>query len=175
MRSFWAVSPSAQVIRSCSRSETSSRRPMKRMRTPSSFSSGVSESISSANIAIRPSTSSFGRLQFSVENAYTVSSSMPRRTAVLTVSLSVCAPRRWPSSTGSPRASAQRAFPSMMIATLIGAGSDFENFLLFALEQVVDLGDALVGQLLERLLGAMLVVAAHVAVLLELAELVHDV
>ena len=44
-----------------------SRRPMKRIRTPSSFSSGVSLSIRSANIAIRPSTSSLGLVQFSVE------------------------------------------------------------------------------------------------------------
>jgi hypothetical protein len=69
MRSLPAVSASAQFMRSCSRADTSSRRPMKRIRTPSSFSSGVSESISSANISIRPSTSSRGRCQFSVENA----------------------------------------------------------------------------------------------------------
>ena len=68
-RWFDAVSPSAHPIRSSSRSETCSRRPMKRIFTPCSCSSGVSDSISSANIAIRPSTSGFGRDQFSVEKA----------------------------------------------------------------------------------------------------------
>ena len=38
--------------------ETPSRRPMNRMRTPSASSSGVSESMRSPNIAIRPATSS---------------------------------------------------------------------------------------------------------------------
>src|SRR3954469_15892478 len=99
---------------------------------------------------------------------------MPSLTASLTVCLSVFAPSRWPASTGSPRASAQRAFPSMMIATF-SAGSDFEDFLLLVLEQLVDLVNALVGELLQRFLGAVLVVAAHVAVLLELAQVVHDV
>ena len=68
MRSLSAVFASAQSIRSCSSSATPSRRPMKRIRTPSSWSSGVSRSIRSANIAISPSTSSLGRVQFSVEN-----------------------------------------------------------------------------------------------------------
>src|SRR4051794_21189245 len=176
MRSLAAVSASAQLMRSCRCSDTSSRRPTKRIRTPSSFSSGVSEMISSANIAINPSTSSLGRAQFSVENAYTVSSVTPSFTASLTVCFSVLAPCRWPARTGSPRASAQRPFPSMMIATFTtSVASDFEKFLLFALEQFVDLVDALVGELLERFLGAVLVVAADVALLLELAQVVHDV
>ena len=45
-----------------------SRRPMKRIRTPSRSSSGVSPAIRCENIAISPSTSSAGRDQFSVEN-----------------------------------------------------------------------------------------------------------
>ena len=68
IRSFAAVSASAQSMRSISSAQMPSRRPMKRIRTPSSSSSGVSRSIRSANIAISPSTSSFGRVQFSVEN-----------------------------------------------------------------------------------------------------------
>ena len=69
MRSLPAVVCSAQDIRRRSSSVTSSRRPMNRMRTPCSSSSGVSDSISSANIAISPCTSASGRDQFSVENA----------------------------------------------------------------------------------------------------------
>ena len=45
-----------------------SRRPMKRMRTPSSCSSGVSPSMRSPNMRISPATSLGERDQFSVEN-----------------------------------------------------------------------------------------------------------
>src|SRR3954453_6421338 len=100
---------------------------------------------------------------------------MPSLTESLTICLSVLAPCRCPSSTGSPRASAQRAFPSMMIATFSAVVSDFEDFLFLVLQELVELVNALVGELLERLFGAMLVVTADVAVLLEVAEVVHDV
>src|SRR5205807_119856 len=109
MRSFPAVSASAQSIRSRSRSVIPPRRPMKRMRTPSSLSSGVSDWIRSANMTIRPSTSSRGRLQFSVEKAYAVSSSTSSLTALRTVRLSAWAPSRCPSRTGTPRPFAQHA------------------------------------------------------------------
>ena len=49
---------------------------MNRIRTPSSWSSGVSPSIRRPNISISAATSSGERLQFSVENEYTVSSSI---------------------------------------------------------------------------------------------------
>ena len=65
---------------------------MKRIRTPSSCSSGVSRSIRSPNIAIRPSTSSRGRVQFSVENENTVSSSIPSRAASCRRSFTTSAP-----------------------------------------------------------------------------------
>ncbi len=50
---------------------------MKRIRTPSACSSGVSTSIRRANISISAATSSSARDQFSVENEYTVSSLDP--------------------------------------------------------------------------------------------------
>jgi hypothetical protein len=68
MRSLCAVSASAQRICSSSPPDTRSRRPMKRMRTPSSLSSGVSEAMRSENIPISAETSSGLRDQFSVEN-----------------------------------------------------------------------------------------------------------
>ena len=117
IRSFAAVVSSAQSIRSISSSETPSRRPMKRIRTPSSSSSGVSRSIRSPNIAIRPSTSAVGRVQFSVENEKTVSSSIPNSAASRRRSLTTSAPARCPSIGGSPRCCAQRPLPSVMIAT----------------------------------------------------------
>src|SRR4051812_34771979 len=101
---------------------------------------------------------------------------MPSLTESLTICLSVLAPWRCPSSTGSPRASAQRAFPSMMIAIFIGCenpgwqgsrgegvlctpnpddaasrwfagASDFEDLLFLVLQELVDLVHALVGEL----------------------------
>src|SRR4051794_23353169 len=103
---------------------------------------------------------------------------MPSLTASLTVCLRTFAPCRCPASTGSPRASAQRAFPSMMIATFTARmrrGANLEDLLLFVLEQLVDLVDALVGELLECFLRAGLIIAADLALLLELAQVVHDV
>ena len=90
---------------------------MKRIRTPSSSSSGVSRSMRSANIAISASTSSFGRDQFSVENEYTVSSRTPNSAASRRRALTVSAPAWCPATGGSPRCLAQRPFPSVMIAT----------------------------------------------------------
>ena len=68
MRSLSAVSSSAQSICSSSAGSIPSRRPMKRIRTPCSCSSGVSSTMRWANIAISAMTSSSGRDQFSVEN-----------------------------------------------------------------------------------------------------------
>ena len=90
---------------------------MKRIRTPSSCSSGVSARIRSENISISAATSSTGRVQFSVENEYTVSSRMPSSTESRRRALTASAPARCPSSTGSPRCLAQRPLPSVMIAT----------------------------------------------------------
>ena len=90
---------------------------MKRMRTPSSCSSGVSPAMRWENISIRPCTSAGGRDQFSVENEYTVNSSMPSSAASRRRALTVSAPALWPSLTGMPRARAQRPLPSVMIAT----------------------------------------------------------
>jgi hypothetical protein len=63
-----AVVASAHRIRSTSSGEMRSRRPTKRIRTPSSSSSGVSRSMRSPNIRISPVTSAGDRDQFSVEN-----------------------------------------------------------------------------------------------------------
>ena len=67
IRSFAAVCSSAQSIWRASAGEMPSRRPMKRIRTPSSRSSGVSLLIRRLNIRISALTSLAGRDQFSVE------------------------------------------------------------------------------------------------------------
>jgi hypothetical protein len=68
MRSLCAVSDSAQSICSSSAGAIRSRRPMKRMRTPSSLSSGVSDRMRWENMRMSAVTSSADRDQFSVEN-----------------------------------------------------------------------------------------------------------
>src|ERR1700733_1120936 len=181
MRSLPAVFPSAHSICSTSSRATPSRRPMKRIRTPSSSSSGVSSAIRSPNIRINPSTSSRGRVQFSVEKEKTVSSSTPSSTASRSLALTTSAPAWCPAATGRPRCWAQRPLPSVMIATYLGAvtlcgpPSNLEDFLFLALQERVDLGDRVVGLLLQRGLGAALVVLAPFPLFLQFAQVVHDV
>src|SRR5512147_1390516 len=93
-----------------------SRRPTTRSVTPSSWQRAVSVRRWRAKNRIRALTSCAGRFQLSEEKANSVravtpcagAASMTRRTAV--------APTRWPAVRSRPRRSAQRPFPSMMIA-----------------------------------------------------------
>src|SRR3954447_16752647 len=148
---------------------------MNRMRTPSCWSSGVSDRIRSENIRMSAVTSSAGRDQFSVENEYTVSSRTPSSAASRSRAFTVSAPARWPSTTGSPRACAQRPLPSVMMATYCAGTSDLEDLGFLGLQQLVELRDLLVGELLELRLGAVLLVRAGLPGLLELAQVVHAV
>src|SRR5215218_4540483 len=191
MTSLSLVRSSAHSMRRTSSSLTPSRRPMNRIRTPSSWSSGVSLSIRSANMRINPSTSSVGRDQFSVENEKTVSSSTPRSTASRSRSFTTSAPARCPSIGVSPRRCAHLPLPSVMIATYLGTdvigsrrssgelGSGpelhLEDLLLFAFQLRFDLADRLVGEPLELALRPALVVLADLPLLLQLPQVVHDV
>src|SRR4051794_4007296 len=180
MTSLSLVRSSAHSIRCTRSAATPSRRPMKLIRTPSSWSSGVSLSMRSANIRMSPSTSSEGRDQFSVENEKTVSSSTPRSTASRSRSLTTSAPARWPSIGDSPRRCAHRPLPSVMIATYFGAEAtclrlDLEDLFLFALEEGFDLADGLVGQSLKLRFRPPFVVLADLSLLLQLAKVVHHV
>src|SRR3981081_4377548 len=89
-----------------------------------------------------------------------------------------------------PRSEAQRAFPSMMIATyraatappaveevsgLPGRLSNLQDLLLLGRERGVDLAGPRVGQLRPLRRGARPLVASDVASLLELAKVVHHV
>src|SRR4051812_597508 len=123
---------------------------------------------------------------------------MPSSAASRRRALTVSAPARWPSTTGRSRPRAQRPLPSVMIATYRAArpapasppisrpaaadgargaarASDLEDLRFLALEQPVELGDVVVGELLQLDLGAVLVVGARLAGVLELAQVVHDV
>src|SRR3954462_4514804 len=101
---------------------------------------------------------------------------MPSSTASRSRALTVSAPAWWPSATVLPCCCAQRPLPSVMIATWRAGtpASDFEDLGLFGLQRAVDLADLLVGQLLQRLLGAVLVVGPRLAGLAQLAQVVHD-
>src|SRR4029079_3738785 len=114
----------------------------------------------------------------------TVSSRIPSPTASLTVCFIVLAPRRWPSSTGSPRSVAQRPLPSMMIAPEVAPAppegsaaviSDGQDLLFLALDEGVDLPHRRVRPLLPLGLCRVLSVLADVAVLFHLAHVAVDV
>src|SRR5215207_4962973 len=104
---------------------------------------------------------------------------MPRSAASRSRALTVSAPASWPAATDRPRCLAQRPLPSVMMATyeaLTGRGSShLEDLVFLALEQGVELLGLLVGELLQRLLGAVLVVGAGLARVAQLAQVVHYV
>src|SRR5947208_12090151 len=112
------------------------------------------------------------------------------RVAATAVRRTAFVPALCPAAIGSPRLRAQRAFPSMMIATAcatsgssgsaagrtcrsvlifvrmltaVAEALDLHNFSFFVLEQVVDRLRVLVGQLLHAFLRAVLVVLADFA------------
>src|SRR6476646_2234684 len=137
-----------------------SRSPMKRMRTPCRWSSATSRSSAVMNSFISAPTSSSGRPQFSLENANSVSASMPRSRQNSTQTVTARAPARWPMTRGRRRCCAQRPLPSMMTArwrgTRSGAGgevlirpSNRHQFLFLGADHVVDILDRLVGELLD--------------------------
>ncbi len=64
--------------------------------------------------------STFGRSQFSVEKANTVSTSMPHFCDSFTTSFSARTPASWPTVAGHPCLSAHRELPSIIIATCLG-------------------------------------------------------
>src|SRR5215211_1067196 len=188
-----AVASSSSSIFVRSHSGARSRRPTKRVRTPSFARSPSSRSIVAPKISISAPTSSAGRVQFSVENANTASDSMPRSIDVSTIGRSARDPARWPSATDSPRDAAHRLFPSMTIATAAGTSAgtgfgcaaisapsgngalDLHDLGFFVLQQLVDRLRVRVGQLLHLLLGSPLVVVADLAVPHELLEVTERV
>jgi len=64
--------------------------------------------------------STFGRSQFSVEKANTVSTSMPHFCDSFTTSFRARTPASWPTLAGHPCLSAHRELPSIIIATCLG-------------------------------------------------------
>src|SRR5262245_36694376 len=85
-------------------------------------------------------------------------------------------PWTWPAMLGRPRAAAQRRFPSMMMATCLGRSRkgrlDLHHFRFLALSAAVDGLDVPVGQPLEVVQLAALLVLGQVAVAQRVLELV---
>src|SRR5215207_4044879 len=151
---------------------------MTRTRTPFSCSCPTSRSSASRNSPIRLDTSSRGRRQFSLENANSVSASIPRREHSLMHMRTGSRPALCPAARGRPCAAAQRPLPSMMIATCRGRFkvlSNLHDLFFFGREQLVDLRDVLVGELLHVALGATLVVLGDLFLLQQLLDVVHHV
>src|SRR6266536_3891238 len=83
------------------------------------------------------------------------------------------APRK--ASLAMPFKRACDSFARPLTKRSIFRGLDFEDLFFFPLQEVVDLVRVVVGQLLNALLGPVLLVASHLALVDELLEVVHDV
>src|SRR5690606_20074165 len=136
------------------------------------WSSSTSLAMAFSNNCCNAPTSLAGRRQFSLENANRVSVPIPRRRQNSMLARTAFWPARWPNVRGRRRARAQRPLPSMTIATCRGTaaarswlvtstvragGSDRHQLVLLLLDHDIDLLDEAVGELLDVVLGAVLV------------------
>src|SRR5258706_5363513 len=180
----------ASPSRMCSstRASKGARSPTTLKRMPFAWSLPISCSSERRKSCMRNVTSSFGRRQFSLENAKSVRYSTPPRMHAFTISRTASTPRRWPPTRGRKRFFAQRPLPSMMIATWRGTASaagtvcvelsnsltlrpSYRHQLPFLVgDQLVDVRDRLVGHLLHFVLRAHLLVLAHFGLLEERLE-----
>jgi hypothetical protein len=113
-------------------------------------------------------TSSGGLSQFSLEKANMVTNRMSRCAQSSTTRRTTLTLERWPATRGKPRSRAHRPLPSMMIATCCGVSAmwcrklrvrlDLHQFLFLVGHRVIDIGNVLVGELLDLVLGAPIVV-----------------
>src|SRR5262247_1835466 len=172
-----------------------SRSPMTRTRTPLRCRSARSWRMKRRSSAINSRISDGGRVQFSALKEKIVRIPIPRSPAARTVRRSASTPRRCPSLRGKPRAAAQRPLPSMMIATCRGTAnsppistrvsasafdiaattSDREDLLFLRGKDPVDVGDHLVGQLLDLLGRALTLVLTDLVILFQLLEHIKPV
>src|SRR5262245_24452414 len=186
-RSRAAVRSSAAAMRPVNAGARRVRSPMNRMRTPLASSSATSRSSDSRNSCMSRLTSPAGRCQFSLEKANSVSARTPWRTDSSIVARTARVPARCPAARGSDRCSAQRPLPSMITATWRGTGpaptacgtaidiSDLQQLFLFLGQHGVDIVHVPVGELLDLLLGATILVFRDQPLLEHLLELVHEV
>src|ERR1043165_5436103 len=147
-----------------------------RMRTPIAPMRARERDTAASTRPIRPDTSSLGRFQFSLEKAKTVRYSMSRSMQACTTRTRASTPCLWPKKRGRKRFFAHRPLPSMTMATWRGTPallsaltrtrrSDGHDLGFLGREQLVDLVDDAVGQLLDLVLAATLVVLGDELVL----------
>src|SRR5579859_1791679 len=179
----------ASSMRSRMRPDSSSRRPLTTMRTPRRCISSISRCMVSWKSLIRARTSALGRVQFSVENAYTDSAWTPSCSQPSSTRLMARTPARWPKLAGRLRPRAQRPLPSMMIPIWRGtwspsvrkeyrlgpkpAGSgslELHDLVFLPGAQGVDLLDLRLGDLLEPGVGALGLVLGDLALLGHLVD-----
>src|SRR6185437_5268532 len=171
------------------------RSPNTRTRTPWLHSSAASRAMYSCSNPMSARISAGGRCQFSWENANSDNTSTPASSDPSTTARTDFIPDLWPNGRGRLRSRAHRPLPSMMIATWRGTApftriwastssafmtpgrasrartSDLHDLGFFHLEQVFELGHVVVVQLLQILVGVLLVVLRHLVELLgELAR-----
>src|ERR1700730_18650375 len=146
------------------------------------------------NSAISSRISAGARDQFSALKEKIVRKPMPRSPAARTVRRSASTPRRCPSPRGSPRAAAQRPFPSMIMAMCRGTAmspirpvrngslldirpqtSHCEDFLLFCRQHSIDFRDRVVSSLLHLLGGSFAIVLADLVIFFEFPEHIETV
>src|SRR5215469_15376750 len=192
IRGLAAVSASASAMPRCSLSEKARRAPTKRTRMPFSCNSRTSLPSAPRNSSMSRLTSPSGRCQFSLLKVNRVSALTPRPVQCSMTRRAVSRPALCPRLRGNPRFLAQRPLPSMMMATCCGGGvsfsvmlllaparppgicparSDFEELGFLGGQDLVDVGDVLVGELLHLVLGAALLVLGDLAVLEQGLEL----
>src|SRR6185312_4875300 len=194
------VSASPRAMWPMRRASKGSRSPTTLKRMPLSWSLPTSCSSARRKSCIRKDTSSGGRRQFSLEKAKSVRYSTPALAQARTVSRTASTPLRCPATRGRNRFFAQRPLPSMMIATCRGTSgasgmtcvedsnwvisrlvprasrlSYGHQVLLFFRDELVDILDRFVGHRLDFLLGSLVVVLAHLALLEERLHVGHGV
>src|SRR5258708_6687628 len=182
----------ASPSRMCSstRASKGARSPTTMKRMPFEWSLPISCSRERRKSCMRNETSSGGRRQFSLEKAKSVRYSTPLLAQAFTTARTASTPRRCPATRGRKRFFAQRPLPSMMIATWRGTvpasgivcvelaksvilasrlsrlvPSYRHQILLFVGDQLVDVGDRLVGEFLDLDFGALVLVLAYLALL----------
>src|SRR5215469_526289 len=188
MRLLPRVSASPSAMRCCSLVENAPRLPMKHTRMPFLCSSRTSLPKAPRNSSMRRLTSFSGRLQFSLLKVNRVRAPTSRVAQCSMISRAVSSPALWPAVRSKPRAFAHRPLPSIMMAMWAGVAlgvalmldrvaprpadglkarvrSDLQELRLFRREDLVNVGDVLVGELLDFVLRAALLVLGDLAVL----------
>src|ERR1700722_1336889 len=179
-------------MRCASAAPNNFRSPMKRSRTPFRCRSATSRSSASRKRFMSIPTSSGGLRQFSLLKANSVKYPTLRRAHSSTILRTTLMLARWPAGRGRTRRRAHRPLPSMMMATCCGDSSlvftgktgsawrntgdrllDLHQFLFLVRHRLIDVRHMLVGELLNVILRATVLVLRDELFLEHLLQVVH--